>query len=70
LTLFEEWGEERYRRMMEGMNSTMIYHKNFVNVTAYPQYNNNKKRKKAVCNQKRKDSKKGVNMIKVSYMCT
>jgi hypothetical protein len=26
---------------MEGMNSTMIYFKNFVNVTMYPQYNNN-----------------------------
>jgi hypothetical protein len=27
--------------MIEGMNSTMIYCKNFVNVTIYPQYNNN-----------------------------
>jgi hypothetical protein len=29
--------------MMEGVNSTMIYCKTFVNFTAYPQYNNNKK---------------------------
>jgi hypothetical protein len=26
---------------MEEVNSTMIYCKNFVNVTMYPQYNNN-----------------------------
>jgi hypothetical protein len=39
--------------MMEGVNSTMKHYKNLVNVTMYPQYNNNmiiknveKKRKK------------------------
>jgi hypothetical protein len=26
---------------LEGVNSTMIYYKTFVNVTVYPQYNNN-----------------------------
>jgi hypothetical protein len=30
------------RRMMEGVKSSMVYFKNFVNVTAYPKYNNNK----------------------------
>jgi hypothetical protein len=32
--------------MMEGVNSTMIYCKNFVNVTMYPQYKDNKKKRK------------------------
>jgi hypothetical protein len=27
------------RRMMEGVNSTMIYCNNFINVTMFPQYN-------------------------------
>jgi hypothetical protein len=34
-------GEGSIRRMIEGVNSTMIYCKHFVNVTVYPQYNNN-----------------------------
>jgi hypothetical protein len=29
LKLFQEWGEEEERRMMEGVNSTMICCKNF-----------------------------------------
>jgi hypothetical protein len=43
-------GRGRIRRMMEEGTSTMIYCKNFVNVTMYPQYNINmiiKKTKKS-----------------------
>jgi hypothetical protein len=36
-------GERRERRMVEGVNSTKIYCKYFVNVTMYPQYNNKNK---------------------------
>jgi hypothetical protein len=31
-------------RMMEGVNSTIYIVRTFVNVTMYPQYNNNKKK--------------------------
>jgi hypothetical protein len=34
-------GEEGYSKMMEGVNLTKIYGRTFVNVTVYPQYNNN-----------------------------
>jgi hypothetical protein len=34
-------GEMGQRRMVEGVNSTMIIVRTFVNVTMYPQYNNN-----------------------------
>jgi hypothetical protein len=39
LKLFQEWGKG-YKENNEGVNSTMIYFKNFY-VTMYPQYNNN-----------------------------
>jgi hypothetical protein len=38
-----EMGGEGIKGMVEGVNSTMIYCKNFVNVTMCSQYNNNKK---------------------------
>jgi hypothetical protein len=41
LKLFQEWVERGERRMVEEVNSTMIYCKNFLNITKYPQYNNN-----------------------------
>jgi hypothetical protein len=37
----------RERRKVEGVNSSMVYltyYKDFVNVTMYPQHNNNNKR--------------------------
>jgi hypothetical protein len=37
---------------MEGVNSTMICCKNFLNVTMYPQYNNNEINKKKIMNLK------------------
>jgi hypothetical protein len=43
LKLFQEWQRGDKRRMMEEVNSTMTYYRTFVNVTIYPQYNNNKK---------------------------
>jgi hypothetical protein len=36
-----EGGKWMIRRMMERVNLTKIYFKPFVNVTIYPQYNNN-----------------------------
>jgi hypothetical protein len=29
LKLFQEWGQRGYRRMMEGVNPTLTYYKNF-----------------------------------------
>jgi hypothetical protein len=37
-----EMREGRIKGMMEGVNSSIIYCKNFVNVTVFPQYNNKK----------------------------
>jgi hypothetical protein len=39
-------GEVGIKENDGGLNSTKIFCKNFVNVTMYPQYNNNKKEKK------------------------
>jgi hypothetical protein len=44
LKLFQQRGE--IGRMMERVNSTMICCKSFCNVTVYPQYNNNKNKKR------------------------
>jgi hypothetical protein len=38
---FQEWREGRQRRMMEGMNLTMIYCRNFCKCHNVPQHNNN-----------------------------
>jgi hypothetical protein len=37
-------GTGRKRRMIQGVNSTMIYCKNFGRYHMYPQYNNNLKK--------------------------
>jgi hypothetical protein len=44
-------GEVGIKENDGGLNSAKIYCKNFVNVTMYPQYNNNKKEKKTLKNE-------------------
>jgi hypothetical protein len=39
-------GDGEIKEMMKGMNSTMIYYKNFGKYHNVPQYNNNLKKKK------------------------
>jgi hypothetical protein len=45
LELLQGWGRRAKSKMMEGMNSTMTYHKNFCKCNV-PQYNNNIIKKK------------------------
>jgi hypothetical protein len=52
-------GERELRRMMEWMNSSMIY---FVNVTMYPQYNNN-----VIIKNKTKLNKNRPFLLKLAY---
>jgi hypothetical protein len=46
LKVFQVWRKRGLRRMMEGVNSTMIYYKNFGKCHSVLPYNNNKKDKK------------------------
>jgi hypothetical protein len=56
LKLVQEWGQKGIKENDGGVNSSMIYCKNYINVRMYPQYNNNIIKNKIKTNKKCKVS--------------